>query len=89
MFATTVLGWFENLPSEEVPPREIWGFPRELDKHLSYIMKRRRSVDRDGEAPEGTLDDAKLGLDVTLRNQIVTKYMSDDPRNGYDDFTEM
>lgn len=75
----------ENLPDDEMPKREIWLNPKKISDHFAYIRKRRSDDDREGEAPEGNLDDVAQGAQVTLRNRLVDSLVG---AGGYDDFSE-
>lgn len=85
--ALTVVGWYENLPSDEIPPKWIWHDGQQLDAHFANIRKRREES-LSGEAPEGDLDDVAAGSEVTLRNALVTEgFVETDRFDGWDDFT--
>lgn len=65
--ALTILGWYENLPSDEVPPEYLWEDNEGLEqwweevkaKHEDGlpIMPRRGSEDDDEESDEVTQND--------------------------------
>lgn len=63
-----ILGWYDHLSSEDIPPRHIWFDSKRLKRHFDAV-KGRWSGEQ--EAPEGTLDDVRDGRDVTLRNKLV------------------
>lgn len=71
-FAQRVLGWYEHLPEDEQPPRAIWQDTRRLKAWFEEVKQKRKSKNDDGaEAPEGTLQEARDGYNVTLRNQLA------------------
>lgn len=72
-----VLSWYENLPEEEVPPRAIWFDSRRMKAWFEEIKRKRKSKYEDGEeAPEGTMEEARQGRHVTLRNRIAMQMQS-------------
>ncbi len=40
--ASTVLGWYEDLTGDEMPPAWMWPFPDELDLHFDGVKKARK-----------------------------------------------
>ena len=76
--ALTVISWYENLPSDEHPPREIWHDNDAVEAHFAKIRSKRERESSSGydEAEEGTLEDARMGRDVTLTNSLVDQIMS-------------
>ena len=47
--AHTILGWFENLSEEEIPPGWMWPFPDELEEWFDEVKElRRQKNDRGG-----------------------------------------
>lgn len=72
--AQTINSWHENLPSDEVPPREIWQLNKKIDQWFENIRKKREEK-LSGDAPEGTLAEAQAGKDVTLRNDFAKMAM--------------
>jgi hypothetical protein len=53
-----------------MPPRAIWQDHRRLKAHFDAVKAKRDSKHGD-EAPEGTMQDARDGRNVTLRNRIA------------------
>ena len=46
--ANTILGWYENLPEEEMPERWMWPFPEELEEWFDEVKAARdRKYGRD------------------------------------------
>ena len=81
----TILGWYENLQEEEIPPKRLWLNGKGLERHFKQLKEKWKGKHSE-EAPEGTLDDAKMGHDVTLRNKLLDDWLkaaSDD--NDYDE----
>lgn len=50
-----ILGWYENLPKEEVPPRHIWWSGELIDQWFEDVEKRRKKKTSKGGS---TYDDA-------------------------------
>lgn len=59
--ALTVLGWQENLLSEEMPPEWMWPFTEELEEWFEEVTARRR----DGTSRD-VLEDAPDMVENTL-----------------------
>lgn len=45
--ATTILGWFEHLSEEDMPPEWMWHIGHELERHFDHVKERRKSGARD------------------------------------------
>jgi len=81
-----VLGWHENLSSDEIPDKELWYDEKKLDRHFQNIIdKRKRKWGH--EAEEGTLEDAQ-GRNVTLRNKLLDRYL-DAKTDANEDYSEI
>ena len=73
--ALTILNWHENLRDKECPPRKIWFNDKKLAEHFDNL-KKKWAGKGDGEAPEGTIDQARSGQEVTLRNSLLDEILS-------------
>lgn len=38
-----VLGWYENLPKEEIPPHWMWPFDKELEAWFKRVDEKRKA----------------------------------------------
>lgn len=85
--ASTVMNWYDNLPSEDMPPRKIWGNPESLDDHFRKV-KERWSGKSDEEFREGSWEDAEAGHSVTLKNRYA-EYARVSQKLDLDDFMEI
>lgn len=69
--ALTVLSWFENLPKEEQPPRELWWSGKLLDDWFTEVRERRDQKSGGGSKKRSSWDD---GTDVPLTdNELATE----------------
>lgn len=66
--ALMVLGWYENLPKEEVPPRNIWWSGELLDDWFQDVEKRR---DRKASGRQSTYEQADDS--PSMGNQLVDR----------------
>lgn len=41
--STTILNWYENLSSTDIPPRWMWHLPEQLDLHFKKVEESRSS----------------------------------------------
>jgi hypothetical protein len=49
--ATTILGWYEHLSEEDMPPEWMWHLNDELEEHFEQVKERRRTgQDTDADA---------------------------------------
>lgn len=78
-----MLGWHENLQQSELPGKDIWTNNKALEAHFAKIRDKWRN--KAGEAPEGTLSDARAGKEVTLSNVLVDqlRYSQSGERDDY------
>ena len=53
--ANTILGWFENLPEEELPKDWMWPFPDLLEEHFKWVKEERAA--KYGTGDGGSSDD--------------------------------
>ena len=55
--AMTILGWFEHLGADEVPPVWMWHLSDELEDHFEMVKERRKSgaSSRDDDEPSGPM----------------------------------
>jgi hypothetical protein len=60
----TILGWFENIPSDDMPPRWMWHLTDELEQFFEELKERRKS----GQPRD---DDDDLAPGQTIRNQYA------------------
>ena len=81
-----ILAWNENLPEDEMPPKEVWYDEKKLERHFQNIKDKRKRK-WGNEAEEGTLDDAQ-GKNVTLRNKLLDRYL-DAQTDVADDYMEI
>ena len=69
--ALTVLSWYENLPKDEQPPREIWWSGELLDAWFAEVQDRRDSRSKGGRK-RSSWDD---GEDVPLSDNDLAAEM--------------
>lgn len=39
----TILGWYEHLPSDDMPPRWMWHLDEEISHHFDEVKERYRT----------------------------------------------
>lgn len=62
--ATTVLNWYDNLPSSDMPPRWMWHLPDQLDLHFKKVEESRGGgTSAPGEGSVTSLDQNVLASD--------------------------
>lgn len=62
-----ILGWFENLPKDEIPPRNIWWSGDLLDTWFEDVERRRNKKS----GKKSTYDEAEEA--PSMGNQLVDK----------------
>jgi hypothetical protein len=68
--ACTIINWQDNLSEDDMPERKIWHDSEKLKSHFENVKKRWKG-DESYQFPEGSREDADLGMNVTLRNQFM------------------
>ena len=56
--AMTILGWFEHLTEDDLPPEWMWHLTEELEDHFEMVKERRKSGASsrdDDERPSGPM----------------------------------
>lgn len=51
--AVTILGWFEHLTEDDLPPEWMWHLPHELERHFEMIKERHSSGTSSSDRDEG------------------------------------
>lgn len=41
--ANMIIGWYENLMEDEIPPMWMWHLPDELDRHFTDVRANRKA----------------------------------------------
>ena len=59
-YGLMVLSWYENLPDEEQPPREIWWSEELLDEWFEKVKVERGSGRKKKRSPYEEADDAPM-----------------------------
>jgi hypothetical protein len=60
----TILGWYENLPQEDMPPRWMWHLNDDLERHFEKMKAKRSSGSRDN-------DDEEWAPGATIQNEYA------------------
>lgn len=72
-----VLGWFENLPKDEVPPRHTWWSGDLLDAWFKDVEERREKKMSSGGKKKSTYDEAdetpSMGNQLLDRDEYIPR----------------
>jgi hypothetical protein len=70
-YALSVIGWYENLPEEEQPPRHIWWSEEKLAKWFKEVKEARDA----GTSPAGGRSSYDAADDVPMTdNELAAEY---------------